>query len=130
MKKRLVYLNLLIPLVLLFLRGRYASAVIGMIVVIPGLLALLNLFLYLTGVERSWGKCCTFMLVGLLMPLGISYITWGISVGTLFEPDAETLAIMSEIVGYYLTFTAIAYVGVKVIGWTTRQLRKDRRRPT
>src|SRR3989338_11151362 len=123
MKKRLVYLNLLIQLVLLFLRGRYASAVIGMIVVIPGLLALLNLFLYLTGVERSWGKCCTFMLVGLLMPLGISYITWGISVGTLFEPDAETLAIMSEIVGYYLTFTAIAYVGVKVIGWTTRQLR-------
>lgn len=107
--KRLIYLNLFIPLLIPAFRPGEIFIVTA-IVIIPGILFLMNITMYFRGIEKSVLKCTGLMLLGLYLALLIGYLRWGITTGNLFHPDAETVWLNLLAGMYYLVFSAISFL--------------------
>lgn len=132
--KRLIYLNLVTPILLQFVLGiiRFLvspaiySLILGLTIwiILPLILLLLNLFIFLSKAEPSFLKCCLFMFLGLLLGDIAGYIIWGITTKQLLRPDGETIDIFRELTVYYFCLSAIIFIAVNIIKLINKTVRK------
>ena len=123
----LFFLNVVTPAIVMFLLSLLESifAPSGFLIMIvffvmifglPGTLAIFNLKSVLTRGDLSVFRIAIFMVSGLLLSLGIGYLTWGLSTGNLSRPDEETTDVNKMFMRYYLYWS----VGFYVVGQTYR----------
>lgn len=111
MRHWLIYSNLVIPLAMLFLfRSHPTLSIINPTLVIPGMLLVLNCTLFFAKVEASGFKACTFMLVGLLLPVFVGYLYSAAKARAWVLPDAEAMWITEALVKYYVGWAIALFV--------------------
>ena len=118
-----IYLNLILPilcqLILIVTYLFFSKETYGLFlylidwVVVPFGLALINVILFFTKIEKSFLKVWLFMLGGLLLSFVIGYIAWGILTGKLFHPDGETIHVTKWLLIYYVCFVGIFFLIIK-----------------
>lgn len=123
MNKWTVFLNLGIPvlivLVMLLASAFISKAAVSVIsmwivwVILPAVLAVVNLVLFFSGIEISFFRGSLFMLLGLLLGLMFGFVIWGMLSKDLFHPDAGTISTNQTLAIHYACFVGILFLVVK-----------------
>lgn len=125
MKKQLVFLNLVIPLLVFVIPSRdYVTHLIGLATVIPLVLLVFNIVLYIAKREASWLKCCVLMLGGLVSAHAVVILSWSFSTGRRLTSDPEGFAISLSLAKYHAGFVAAVFV----VGWLVISMIRRRQR--
>ena len=111
MRHWLIYLNILIPsLLLLMFREHRTWDVVSATIVAPGLLLFLNAVFLFARLESSVLRSCAFMLGGLFLPLLIGYGYSAARARTWVPVDAEALWITQALGKYYIGWVVVLFV--------------------
>ena len=123
MSRLVLYLNVGIPVMLELLvmligtgvsKGTYSLLLVWEAwVVLPGVLAAINLALFALRIEQSFLRCSAFMLLGLLIAVVVGYLNWGLSTKRLLNPDGLTVSVVTELVVYYMCVVGMLFLVVK-----------------
>lgn len=132
MHRRLVYLNIVIPVLLpivwkLLPEGMTTAGILTMGIGLPAILIVLNFLLYFRGLETAVSKLFLFMLIGLLGGVGVNYCLAALSVQGFSNVDAETLWILQALVKYYAVVTIGTALCIYLASRLRSRFRKDQR---